>query len=630
MRYSPGSVLRYLIFMSVFLVPAVSAAHVTDKEYIARNYTKREVMIPMRDGVSLYTAVFEPSDAHSRPVIMMRTPYSCAPYGDGFPDVLWKDMRFFAENEYIIVLQNVRGRYMSEGEYENIRPFNPAKRGAETDEASDTYDTAEWLVRNTDSNGCIGVTGVSYPGFYALMAALSGHPAVKAVSPQAPVFDWYMGDDAHHNGVLMLLDTYSFGGSMYREHDNPAPKAPKSASRIVGDAYGFFLKAGNAEGVTRTFSDSLEFWYKIMEHPDYDGFWQDRCPGRHLKDISPAVLVVGGMFDTDDCYGALKTYTAVREQSPGTDLHFVYGPWYHGGWHNTSYTHLGQVWIGEGTSGYYMEHIEYPFFRYYLEGKGEAPAAVSVLPFPAGVWENHECWPPEGMSRRRLYLRDGDSLSFTKPSEALSFSSYVSDPQHPVPHVGKPVGKRYREYMVEDQRFASARPDVLTFVSAPLQDTLKLEGPLSATVMFETTGSDADIIVKLIDVYPDSFRYVKDVSEELPDPGYQMGGYQMLVRGNVFRARYRNGFSSPQPLVPGSMSEVSFSMDDIAHWFLPGHRIMVQVQSSWFPLADRNPQTYVENIYKARVEDYVPAEIKVYHQQGSASYIELPVIDDTL
>lgn len=619
--------MKKLFVIFLLFCTAVAYAADIDRRWIEENYTKREAMVRMRDGVSLYTAVFEPSGLSDRPVIMMRTPYSCSPYGEGFPSVLWKDMRLFAENGYIVVLQNVRGRYMSEGEYENIRPFNPDKTGMQTDEASDTYDTVEWIVKNTDNNGNVGVTGVSYPGFYAAMAALSGHPAVKAVSPQAPVFDWYMGDDAHHNGVLMLLDTYSFGGSMYRKHDNPAPKGPGSAARMKGDVYSFFLEAGTMSGVTDTFADSLVFWHQIMEHPDYDSFWQERCPGQYLKGDLPAFLVVGGTFDTDDCYGALNTYAAVCRQSPDTDAYFVYGPWYHGGWHNLSYDHLGQVWMGEGLSEHFMENIEYPFFRYYLEGEGERIPKVSVRPYGSGEWSSCGSWPPAGVSYREIYLREGDSLSFSAPSEKISFSSYISDPEHPVPHVGKPVGGRYREYMAEDQRFASARPDVLTFMSSPVGDTLKLEGPLSVRVWFETTGSDADIVVKLIDVFPDDFKYAKSVAGELPDPGYQMGGYQMLVRGDVFRARYRDGFEKSVPLRPGKVTELSFDMDDVAHWFLPGHRIMVQIQSSWFPLIDRNPQKFVDNVYEALPEDYIPAEMKVYHQKEYPSCIVLPVRD---
>ncbi len=619
--------------VSIFLSP--EAAGITES-WIESNYTKREVMISMRDGVKLYTAIYEPvrqSPAdpdgmdEERPIIMLRTPYSCSPYGEGFTKSLRQDMRFFAENRYIIVFQNVRGRYMSEGKYENIRPFNPHKTGRQTDEASDTYDTVEWLLENTCTNGNVGVTGVSYPGFYAIMAALSGHPAIKAVSPQAPVFDWYMGDDAHHNGVLMLLDTYSFGGSMYRDQDNPSVKSRGNAGKIRGDAYSFFLEKATMENITATFKDSLVFWHQIMEHPDYDAFWKERTPGRHLRDIMPAVLVVGGTFDTDDCYGALQTYGTIRSQSPDTPLHLVYGPWYHGGWHNTSYTHLGHVWFGEGLSEYFMKNIEYPFFRHYLEGKGDAPAPVTVFPSGGQSKREYRSWPPEHVSCTRLYLRQGDSLSFMRPDETESFSSYVSDPQKPVPHIGFPIGKRTREYMVEDQRFASARPDVLTFVTPPLEDTLKLEGPVSADIFFRTTGSDADIVVKLVDVYPADFEYDDEVSEKMNVDGYQMGGYQMLVRGDIFRARYRESYENPVPLKPDETVRIEFDMDDVAHWFLPGHRVMVQIQSTWFPIADRNPQKFVRNIYKAAEDDFRAEEMTVWHQKDRPSCIMLPVVE---
>lgn len=625
---------RCIIPVLVFLFSFPCFSQEITSEWISENYTKREVMIPMRDGISLYTAVYEPvhhdvdeatSHLQGSPVIIIRTPYSCSPYGDGYASALHGYLRNFTRNRYIVVFQNVRGKYMSEGVYENVRPFNPRKKGVETDEASDTYDTVEWLVNNTVNNGRVGVTGVSYPGFYATMGALSGHPAVKAVSPQAPVLDWYMGDDAHHNGVRMLLDTYSFGGSFYRKHSNPALKAPGSAARIKGDTYGFFLSCGTMSDITETFSDTLHFWNQMNMHPDYDSFWQDRNPGKYLKDIGPAVLVVGGQFDTDDCYGALNTYRLIREQSPSTPLYFVYGPWYHGGWHDASYSHLGQVWIGEGSAEYFMDNIEYPFFRYYLEGKGLPPAPVSVLPSGSGRWKTSRTWPADNVSYRRLYLRDGGRLMYESPEEKNSFSAYRSDPERPVPYSAVPHKGRYKEYMAEDQRFASTRQDVLTYMSEPLEDTLKLEGPLHVSIAFSTDATDADLVVKLIDVFPLDFTYPKDIRASLPDPGYMMGGYQMLVRGDVFRARYRESFSRPSPVVPGEVMDLEFDMDDISHWFMPGHCLMVQIQSSWFPLADRNPQKYLENVYEADEDDYTAAEITVYHQKGDSSFIVLPV-----
>lgn len=631
------SILVFLFFLLTSF-NNLSASRIDDK-WLADNYSKREVMIPMRDSISLFTAIYEPLENRDRigisdaaaPIIMMRTPYSVAPYGQfGYSSNLRKKFRPYLERGYVVVLQNVRGRFLSEGVYENIRPFVSDKERCQTDEASDTYDTVEWLLHNVYSNGSVGVTGVSYPGFYATLAALSGHPAVKAVSPQAPILDWYMGDDAHHNGVLMLADTYSFGGGFYRYQDNPATSSLPTAAQTKGDLYSFFMNNRTFHEVTETFSDTLSFWNKIGEHPDYDEFWKARTPAPHLKDIEPAVLVVGGAFDTDDCYGAVNTFKVIKEQSPGTDIHFVYGPWYHGGWHNSKYSNLGQVWFGDGFSDYYMYNLEYPFFRYYLEGKGKRPEPVYVL--PSGVmdaeWETYQNWPPDQTEGKSLYFSGGGELSFSQPVEKKSFSRYLSDPERPVPYYWKVHKSRNKDYMCSDQRFASCRPDVLTFVTEVLNDTLKVEGPVKVRVYCETTGSDMDIVAKLIDVYPDEFAYPSSITERLPEPDYVMGGYQMLVRGDVFRARYRNGYDLPVPMTPGKPEKIEFIMPDVAHCFLPGHRIMVHIQSSWFPLIDINPQKFVKNIYKADQEDYIEAEVKIFHQKNMASCIELPVIPE--
>ena len=629
------SILVFLFFLLTSFVN-LSAFGIDDK-WLADNYSKREVMIPMRDGISLFTAIYEPLENKSRsgiedsaaPLIMMRTPYSVGPYGQlGFSSNLRKKFRPYLERGYVVVLQNVRGRFLSEGVYENIRPFMPDKELSQTDEASDTYDTVEWLLHNVYFNGSVGVTGVSYPGFYATLAALSGHPAVKAVSPQAPILDWYMGDDAHHNGVLMLADTYSFGGGFYRYQKNPATVAPPTAAQSEGDLYSFFMHNRTFKEVTETFSDTLSFWNEIRRHPDYDDFWKARTPAPHLKDIKPAVLVVGGSFDTDDCYGAINTFKLIKEQSPATDLHFIYGPWYHGGWHNVRYTNLGQVWFGEGFSEYYISNLEYPFFSYYLEGKGEKPEPVYVM--PSGVqdagWETYDTWPPKASGTLSLYFSDNGVLSYSLPDNKKSFSEYISDPARPVPYYWKAQKSRNRDYMCADQRFASSRPDVLTFSTEVLEDTLKVEGPVTVRIYCETTGSDMDIVVKLIDVYPDDFAYPSEIAEKLPDPDYMMGGYQMLVRGDVFRARYRKGFERPVPMRPGKAELICFDMPDVAHWFLPGHKVMVQIQSSWFPLIDMNPQRFIANIYDSEESDYTKTAIRAYHQRNMPSCIELHVV----
>lgn len=575
-----------------------------DSKWLESNYIKTEAMVRMRDGVSLYTAVFSPKDTSIQsPVIYSRTPYSISPYGEGFPKTLYTDLKEFVLHNYIIVLQNVRGRYLSEGEYENLRPYKEGKVGIEIDEASDAYDTIEWILHNTRSNGAVGAIGYSYPGFYATMAALSGHPALKAVSPQAPILDWYKGDDMHHNGVFMLLDTYSFGGSFFRPQVGRVTKIPSVPNRIDKDVYTWFLEKQTISNVTASL-DSLPFWNSAISHPDYDSFWQERSLEPYLKNIKPAVLVVGGEFDTDDCYGAVNTYRLIKENSPETSLHFVYGPWNHGGWRKENYNKFGEISFPGNISSKYLKEIEFPFFRFYLEGKGDAPAPASVFFSGTDAYEEYSSWPPVNVAPTDVFLTEDGILAFSKPSKRHSSSYYVSDPAAPVPYVAEPDGKRYRAYMLADQTFAISRPDVLTY-SVPVKDTLRLEGPVDVQLYVSTTSEDADFVVKLIDVAPD--------------------GYAMLVRGDVFRARYREGFSDPKPMRPGKIEEIGFRMCDVAHILLPGHSLMVQVQSSWFPIADLNPQTYVENIYYAVPEDFQKAGITIYHQKKAASKIVLPV-----
>ena len=594
----------FFILMAVLVFGSCGNVEVIDEQWLEDNYTKREVMIEMRDGVMLHTVLYEPLEAESRPVLMVRTPYSCAPYGEGWSHDLTGYMSEFLRNDYIIVFQDVRGRYMSEGEFVNVRPFNPHKSGSDIDEASDTYDSIEWIVNNTDNNGAVGVTGMSYPGFYATMAALSGHPALKAVSPQAPILDWFKGDDVHHNGAFMLLDLYSFASYMFKKHDNPLTEDHGLPSPIGEDAYEWFLEMKTPAALTAALPDTLAFWNEVLLHPDYDDFWQERSLEPHLKDISPAILVVGGEFDTDDCYGALNTYKLIHENSPETDLHLVYGPWTHGGWHESDYQGLGIRKFGEGLLTYFMKNIEYPFFRYYLENKGKRPEPVYVFASGSDEWQTMDVWPSDDIAFTPMYLSGGKSLSTDAPSEEESSSCYVSDPHDPVPFM-EDASRRDKSYMVADQSFASARNDVLTFVSDELEETLKLEGPLKAELEMEISSTDADVIVKLIDVHPD--------------------GYQMLVRGEVFPARYRYSLSDPQPVEPGKPFRVDFTMNDIAHWVLPGHRLMVQIQSSCFPLVNMNPQTFMDNIYEADEKDYVKSEITVYHQQDKPSRILLPV-----
>lgn len=558
----------------------------------------------MRDGISLYTAVYSPVHAERRPVIMTRTPYSCAPYGDRWHSDLTGKMSEFVQNEYIVVYQDVRGRFMSEGEFMNVRPYNPDKQGAQTDEASDTYDTIEWLLANTSNNGAVGVIGMSYPGFYATMAALSGHPALKAVSPQAPILDWYKGDDAHHNGALMLLDLYSFSTYMFKEHDNPTTEDKGLESPIGDNAYEWFLEQKTPARLTAMLPEPLAFWNELLAHPHYDDYWQERSLEQHLNDIKPAILVVGGAFDTDDCYGALNTYKLIRDNSPKTDLHFVYGPWCHGCWHSTTYTGLGEVSFPEGLGETFMKDMEYPFFRYYLEGKGTRPDPVRVFCSGGDEWKSMDVWAPSDMPMTPVYLGGDSTISLSAPLTSDSYSSYVSDSSSPVPFM-EDASRRNRNYMAADQTFASKRNDVLTFRSTPTDTVVILEGPIKVELDISLSTSDADIVVKLIDVSPD--------------------GYQMLLRGDVFPVRYRNSFSNPEPVEPGQIFSLDFTMNDIAHHLNPGHRLMVQIQSTWFPIVNPSPQTYMDNIYEATAEDYHTAEIRVHHSASNPSRLLLPV-----
>lgn len=612
---------------------AQNGRNVTE-EWLKENYTKREVMIPMRDGARLYTAVYEPvSNSEAKPVMLVRTPYSLRPYGFeageepskdrfAYSSGMWGDLLNYAADGYVIVLQNVRGTYLSEGEFENIRPHLSGKAGGKTtkrivDEATDTYDTVEWLLANTGSNGNIGVKGTSYPGYYATMAALSRHPAIKAVSPQAPVTDWFMGDDAHHNGALCLADCYRFGSSMYRTRKAPSTKGMKRLVSIDSDLYEYFLGKPLSE-LSAFFGDTLAFWNKMVSHPDYDKFWKDRNPSYHLKDIEPAVLVTGGFYDAEDCYGAFNTYTQLKKLSPECDLYLAAGPWHHGGWRSRSVSSIAGAWFGEASGEYYLDDIEYPFFRYYLEGKGEKPARVNVLPsgetmrsrmegLPStSFWEAYSTWPPENASPTRIYLSGTDSLNMSGRSQDVGFRTFTSDPSNPVPYMDVKSSGRDHGYMAADQTFASVRNDVLTYSGKVLSDTLHLAGPVKAHVELRldlpdgtySKNMDADIVVKLIDVRPD--------------------GYQMLVRGDVMPVRYRGGFGKAKAVKAGKVFSVDFTMCDIDHYFLPGHSLMIQIQGSWFPLIAMNPQTFVRNPFLATKDDYRPIHISV----SSNSYVE--------
>ncbi|MGL5272011.1 MAG: CocE/NonD family hydrolase, partial [Phocaeicola sp.] len=530
------------------------------------------------------------------------------------------------EDEYIIVFQDVRGRYKSEGEFIQVRPLNKNrnKKKKEIDEATDTYDTVEWLTKNTHNNGNAGVWGISYDGFYATMAASSGHPALKAVSPQAPVTDWYRGDDRHHNGAFTMLQTTNFLPRL--EGRNIGVGVIKDI--VKNDVYTDFLAVGTFKDVDNMVQDTTEtMWNNIKNHPDFDDFWKERDARTSCYNLKPAMLVVGGHFDSEDCYGPWGLYRAIQEQSPNTELYLTFGPWWHGAWTSRNFQSIGNVYFGEKTSAYYLDHIEYPFFSYYLNNKGEKPAnKVNIFDSGDMKWRTYDKWPANTLKQTPYYIHADGSVSTQVPTEKESFSEYVSDMSRPVPYTALPTTYRTKEFMVDDQRFATSRPDVITFMTEPLKDTLRLGGPIEVELKAAITGTDADFMVKVIDVFPENFSYPEEVKEELKS-NYPMSGYQLMVRGELFRGRYREGFDAPKAFVPSEITPVNYTLYDVAHTFLPGHRLMIQIQSSWFPIIDRNPQRFI-NTYECSIEDFLMKQnIQIYHQTDAATRLLLPIID---
>jgi putative CocE/NonD family hydrolase len=626
------------LFLLLLAALFAHAQYAQDSAWIKDHYYKIERYIPMRDGVKLFTSVYLPKDTTQKhPVLLTRTPYSCAPYGEtNFNASLWnRHLRYYARENYIIVNQDVRGRWMSEGEFIDVRPFNPNKKGTETDEASDTYDAIDWMVKNLPyNNEKVGVFGISYPGFYSTMAALSGHPALKAVSPQAPVTDWFQGDDFHHNGVFMAMDGFAFyaGGFGY-PRPKPITAGPVSTLKIPEiDNYATYLNIGSLSNMKKLAGDSLKFFNDLYAHPNYDEWWQARNPRNFVNDVKPAILVVGGLFDAEDCFGAWNLYKAIEKKNPAGHFNkLVMGPWYHGEWASTDGTHLGNLRFGSNTAFWYQDNIEIPFFNYYLKGEGDISAQAEATIFFSGEnrWHNYSQWPPAEKQDKPLYLQPNGKLGWDKPAANGGYSEYISDPAHPVPYTEDVHFYRTREYMTDDQRFASRRTDVLSFQTEVLDNDITLGGTVVADLMTSISSTDADFVVKVIDVFPDDFKYPDAQPQQRRVTGgdYPMGGYQLMVRGEIMRGRFRNSFAKPEAFKPNKPERVKFELPDIAHTFLKGHRIMIQVQSSWFPIADRNPQKFI-NIYEATDADFQKATIRILHDAANSSSIILPVIKE--
>ncbi|HTD97990.1 MAG TPA: CocE/NonD family hydrolase, partial [Mucilaginibacter sp.] len=507
--------MKKLILLACFLFPCVAMAQNADSVWFVNNYTKKEVTIPMRDGIKLFTSIYLPKDrSEKHPILMERTPYSCTPYGKDYVGFWNTHLIKYCREGYIMVIQDVRGRWMSEGQFVDVRPFNPNKKTKQDiDEASDSYDTIDWLVKNLENNnGKVGVMGTSYPGFYSNMASLSGHPALKAVSPQAPVTDWFVGDDFHHNGAFFQMDAFAFylGFGFGQPHPKPTSVAAKTYDYPVHDSYEFFLRTGALTNFTKIMGDSLKFWNEMMNHPNRDAWWLARNARVGVKNVKPAMLVVGGEFDAEDCFGAWNLYQALVKQSPATNSRLVMGPWYHGQWGNNDGTHHGNIQFGSNTSEWYANHIEIPFFNFYLKGKGSVDSISKATIFFTGEnkWHQYPQWPPADVQQTPIYLKENGKLSFDAAANAKPTSdTYISDPAKPVPYTEEVHFNRTRKYMSDDQRFAARRTDVLVYQTDTLTKDVTLGGPVIADLMVSLSNTDADFVVKLIDVFPDNLSY---------------------------------------------------------------------------------------------------------------------------
>ncbi len=604
---------------------------------IKENYTKYEYRIAMRDGKRLATSVYVPKESgKSYPFLMSRTPYSCAPYGvDLYPTRLAPSEEFLKAG-YIFVCQDVRGRNQSEGHFEEMSPHKPLKKSAaDVDESTDMYDTVEWLLKNVaGNNGRVGIWGISYPGFYTSASIIDSHPAIKAASPQAPIADFYMRDDVYHGGGLMLPHNYGFYTG-FKPQENPLkPVRPTPFDYQTGDAYEYFLKLGNLDNIARTLGkDGNPYFNDIVHHDTYDAFWQARAIPPHLKNIKAAVLTVGGWFDAEDLQGALSTYSAIEKQNPGISNAIVMGPWVHGGWLGTIGKSLGNVDFAMKNSEFFQKKILFPFFEQHLKGAADARLPEAYM-FETGtnVWRQYASWPPANAKEKTLYFQEGGKLGWSAPAAAQAkFDQYVSDPNRPVPFIGYTALGMPREYMTADQRFASTRPDVLVYQTEILDEDVTLAGPVSPRLFVSTSSTDSDWVVKLIDVYPndmgeESTSMRGGPPKDIEPPKVAMAGYQQLVRGDPLRGRFRNGFEKPEAMVPGKVEALRFDIPDVNHTFRRGHRIMVQVQSSWFPLIDRNPQTFVR-IRDAKPEDFKSAVEKVYRWHEQPSGVTVRVLE---
>ena len=639
MRLRIAAVLCLLVIGRACFAQAAPAAFDTEA-FVRTHYSKAEYRVPMRDGIKLFVSVYSPDagafkDAGPYPFLMTRTPYSCAPYGeDKLPTRLGVSQELL-ESGYIFVCGDARGRYESEGVFQEMNPHLDEKKSAkDVDESTDMYDTVEFLLKHVaHNNGKVGITGISYPGFYTSASIIDSHPAIKAASPQAPMTDLFFGDDAYHGGAFMLNANYGFYVNFLPLKNPTLPPARTQHDFGKADGYDFYLQAGSTGSLDEKFQGTNFLFHDQLVHTTYDSYWQKRDLSRHMKNIHAAVMVVGGWFDAEDLSGPFKTFHAIDAYNPGVTNTLVVGPWTHGGWSIWDGDKLGDVDFHQKTGVFFRAEIQFPFFEKYLKGREEtALPKAYVFETGSNVWKKYDAWPPRSAVAKELYFRKDGGLSFEAPADTKGVDEYVSDPAHPVPYISYPASPEIvpQRYMTDDQRFAASRPDVLVYETEPLAQDVTIAGPVKPKLKVASTGTDSDFVVKLIDVYP----------EDYPDPPVAgpamgkrilgavpsvMGGYEQLVRGEPMRAKFRDSWENPSPLVPGKMVDVNADMPDVNHTFRVGHRIMVQVQSSWFPLTDRNPQTFTD-IPFAKPEQFVKATETVYRQAGAASGVQVLIL----
>ena len=615
-----------IILGLVFFYSGMLSAQVKNN-FVKENYTKIDTNIVMRDGIKLKTIIYIPKDESERyPFLIERTPYSAGPYGDTlFSNRIGPNPNLMKE-KYIFVYQDVRGRYMSEGINLEVTPYITNKKSNKViDESSDTYDAVDWLLKNLkNNNGRAGLYGISYPGFYATASLPNAHPAIKAVSPQAPVTDEFIGDDANHNGAFFLLDNFSFMNYFGKERNGPVENyGAQMFDYKTKDAYDFFLKLGPLKNTqsAKYYNNRSYIWNEYLLHDTYDDYWKARNIRPYLKHIKPAVMVVGGWFDAEDLYGALNTYKAIEKQNPVNKNYLVMGPWTHGAWAGANWNKFATYDFGSNTSKYFQDSLETSFFNYYLKDKGSfnAPEAT-VFETGSNQWKQYGIWPPRESVATTYFLQPSKKLSTLKPTVVNNYDEYVSDPANPVPYTKAIQRDRNSEYMAEDQRFTSARKDVILFETDILSEDVTLAGKIIADLQVSISTTDADFIIKLIDVLPNN-----EPSTTTTPKGTIMADLQRLVRAEVMRGKFRESFSTPKAFVPNKITNVKFDLNDVAHTFKKDHKIMIQIQSSWFPLVDRNPQKFMR-IPDANEGDFQKATIRIYHDKKNMSKLILPIL----